>query len=83
MYKAENKQNMSNYRPISVLPLLSKVFERCVATRLMNYLNKFNVLTPYQFGFLKGKKKALNTLLKLTEAIYSSYNKKNTVVTYL
>lgn len=42
---------MGNYRPITILPFLSKLIEKLLADRLTKYLEKFNLLTPRQFGF--------------------------------
>ena len=38
VFKSKNKQLSSNYRPISLLPVLSKVFENHIYTELMNYV---------------------------------------------
>ena len=51
VYKKGNKLDPGNYRPISVLPVLSKVFEKLVNTRLMKFLNKFDLLYKHQYGF--------------------------------
>ena len=40
-----------NYRPISVLPILSKIFEKHVATHLYLYLSKYKLLHESQSGF--------------------------------
>ena len=42
---------MSNYRPITVLPILSKILERFVHTQIYNYLTENKILSPNQFGF--------------------------------
>ena len=42
------------YRPISITRILSKVFERLLAKRLMNFFEKHNLLPSSQFGFRKG-----------------------------
>ena len=42
---------VNNYRPISILTRLSKIFEKCVYARSINLLNKFDILTSSQFGF--------------------------------
>ena len=55
IYKGGNLNEMSNYRPISVLPVLSKVFERAVFNRLSQYLEKFKLLSEDQYGFRAGK----------------------------
>ena len=45
---------LSNYRPISVLSVLNKIFEKLLCKRLYKFLNKHNVLYKYQFGFRQG-----------------------------
>jgi retron-type reverse transcriptase len=42
-----------NYRPVSILPIFSKIFERVIYNRLLSYINKFNILNDNQFGFRK------------------------------
>ena len=48
------KSDPNNYRPISVLSLINKVFEKVLHSRLYSYLNKYNILYEYQFGFREG-----------------------------
>ena len=43
----------SNYRPISILGNLSKLFENVIHKKLMNYLEKFGILSENQYGFIK------------------------------
>lgn len=42
---------INNYRPICILPFFGKVLEKLIGVRLSNYLDKFNILSPCQFGF--------------------------------
>ena len=51
VFKSEDALLFSNYRPVSVLPVLSKIFERIMYDRLLKYLNKYDLLYKYQFGF--------------------------------
>ena len=44
----------SEYRPISITPVLSKIFERLLAKRLTSFLNHYNILPDRQFGFRRG-----------------------------
>ena len=44
---------MKNYRPISVLPLVSKIMEKVVQVQLVNYINENKLLSIYQSGFRK------------------------------
>jgi len=54
IFKAGSRDNVSNYRPVSVLPVISKIFERVMCNRLVNYLEIFDILYKHQFGFRKG-----------------------------
>ena len=54
IYKNGAKNNITNYRPVSVLSAFSKLFERAMCNRLTNYLEKNNILDKHQYGFRKG-----------------------------
>ena len=51
MFKKGDKQDASNYSPISILPTLSKLLENAVHTQLYAYLTENNLISPNQFGF--------------------------------
>ena len=51
IYKSGERSSMDNYRPISVLPVLSKVIERVVHQQLYEYLEENKLLSRRQFGF--------------------------------
>ena len=53
LFKSGDNQNVSNYRPISLLPQFSKILEKIFNTRLMNFLNSNNLLYLRQYGFRK------------------------------
>ena len=54
IFKSGETRVFSNYRPISVLLIFSKVFEKVVYKRLFNYFNKFDILFQNQYVFRKG-----------------------------
>ena len=54
IYKGGDSTMLSNYRPISILPAFSKIFERLMYTRLMKFIEKNEILYNYQFGFRPG-----------------------------
>lgn len=54
IYKTGDPTLPSNYRPISILPTISKVFERLLYNITESFLNKFKVIHKFQFGFQKG-----------------------------
>ena len=53
VYKNGDRIDASNYRPISVLSSISKILEKLINSRLMNYLDKYKILSDTQFGFRK------------------------------
>ena len=53
IYKSGDKNDINNYRPISILPTLSKVLEKIVYSRLSGYLDKLGFLVASQYGFRK------------------------------
>ena len=72
IFKANDEMIFSNYRPVSVLPVLSKLIERLMYNRLIHYINENKLLYKYQFGFQTGKSThmALIVLLdKISEAL--------------
>ena len=63
IYKSGNRHNCENYRPISILPIISKILERCVFNQLYNFLNENSLLSKHQFGF-RPKNSTLTALYK-------------------
>jgi len=53
IFKSGEKNLINNYRPISILPFFSKIMEKLMYNRLLNFLDKFNLLAHNQYGFRK------------------------------
>ena len=53
VYKKEDPHEISNFRPISILPSISKILEKIIHKRLHNFLNIHKLLNNNQFGFRK------------------------------
>lgn len=51
IYKGKQQNLQENYRPVSLLPVLSKLFEKLIYTRVYNFLSKNNILYSSQYGF--------------------------------
>jgi hypothetical protein len=51
VFKSGDKHNISNYRPISLLPALSKVFGKVIYQRIYQHLTQNNILSKDQYGF--------------------------------
>lgn len=73
IYKSGDKTNIENYRPISLLSVLSKIIEKIVKSRLISHLETQKILSPNQFGFQK-KISTESAILDLTENITNSLN---------
>ena len=54
MFKKGSKLDAGNYRPVSILPILSKVLERAVNVQLTDFLEKNSLLHVGQSGFRGG-----------------------------
>ena len=54
VHKKEDKMLVKNYRPISLLPIFGKMFERVIYNSLFNYFQSNRLFTPSQSGFLPG-----------------------------
>lgn len=58
VHKKNDKTEARNYRPVSLLPVLSKVLETIVATRLTEHLERHHLLCTRQYGFRQGRSTA-------------------------
>ena len=68
LFKSGDKMQLSNYRPVSVLPLFSKILERIMYSRLLSFVNSNTILYAFQFGFRAGHSPEL-ALLYLVDKI--------------
>jgi hypothetical protein len=55
VFKKGRKQDTNNYRPISILPVFSKIFESLIHSRVMGFLDKYNLISSAQNGFCTKK----------------------------
>ncbi len=60
IYKKGEREHTENYRPISLLPIVSKVLERCVFSNIKDHL--FQLIQKLQHGFISGKSCVTNLL---------------------
>ena len=68
LHKKESKLNFLNYRPISLLSVLSKIYEKLIYKRIYDYLNKYNFIYNKQFGF-RSNFSTNHALISITEYI--------------
>ena len=68
IFKTDDPLKCNNYRPISLLPIFSKIFEKLIYSRMYSFLEKNNLLQDKQFGF-RSKHSTTHALISLTESI--------------
>ena len=66
--------DISNYRPISVLPCVFKILERLMYNRLYKYLKENNILYKQQFGFQSGYSTS-DAIVQLVDKMFDSFEK--------
>lgn len=72
LFKSGCKQDASNYRPISVLPVLGKIFEKILLKQLICHFNTKGLLHKHQFGFTKGRS-TLDAGVELIRHIFDAW----------
>ena len=73
LYKGGDEVYLVNYRPVSVLPVFSKLLERLMYDRLIVFLDEMNLLYNFQFGFRKEHSTAIALMLlvdRISEALH-------------
>ena len=80
LYKKGEQSSLNNYRPISLLPTISKIFERVLYNQIYKYFNDNNLISEQQYGFRSQHSTELATI-KLMDNIIKNMDNTNTVKT--
>ena len=83
VFKANDKEEFNNYRPISVLSCFSKILEKIMYKRVIKYLDKNNILFQSQYGFRKKHSTNLATIELMTKILQAIENGEYTVGVFL
>lgn len=79
IFKKGDKNNLSNYRPVSVLPVFSKGLEKVILARFCSFTDHFGIISPAQFGFRKNRSTEL-ALMTQKEFILQKFEEKKMVL---
>ena len=71
IHKKGDKQNINNYRPVCLLPICGKIFERIVFNKIFIYFSTNKLISKNQSGFQPGDS-CINQLLTITHKIFTS-----------
>ena len=74
IHTKNDKQILSNYRLVSLLPVCSKIFERLIYNSMYKHISDNNLLSPNQSGFRTGDS-CINQLLSITYDIFHCFDK--------
>lgn len=79
----KNKTKPENYRPISLLTTLSKLFEKIILSRLSDFLQENSIIPDCQFGF-RANHSTTHQILRIYEKITNGFeNKQHTTIAFL
>ena len=67
IFTFRNRTDPNNYRPISILPILSKILERAVHSQIPDHLEKYHLVTNCQYGYRKNRSTELASTLLLDD----------------
>lgn len=75
LYKGGEKNVLINYRPISVISNVAKIFEKIIKIRFTNFFKKYEIISENQFGFQQNKSTE-DAIATLTRYIYKALDEK-------
>ena len=76
IYKNNDQSEVSNYRPVSVLSVFSKIFERVIYNRIYNHFNENNLFYTKQFGFRKNHSTE-HAIIEIVDQITKGFENNN------
>lgn len=83
IYKSGSVDDLSNYRPVSILPAISKIFERLAYNRLSAFVNKNSLLYSGQYGFRKDHSTYMAALKVVDDIVCNLDNRISTVALFV
>ena len=84
IFKLKKKESdllciMSNYRPISLLPIFSKILEKVVACKLTSFLDEYKLLYKHQYGFQK-KNSTIHPIIHFLNRLATDANERKITI---
>ena len=70
--KKDDKQNVKNHRPVSVLPICGKICERLIYNVMYNFVTENDLISPNQSGF-RSYNSCVNQLLSINHEIFNAF----------
>ena len=73
VHKKGNKDLINNYRPVSLLPIFRKIYEKCIYDTLYNYFEGNDLLSKSESGFCRSDS-CVSQLLSITHKIFKGFD---------
>ena len=73
LHKSGDATVENNYRPITTFPVLSKLFEKLLHSRMYSFASEYNLIVPFQYGFQSGLSTS-DALLEYANEAYKTFN---------
>ena len=73
-HKKNDKPRLNKYRPVSLLPICSKILKRLIFNEMFGFFIENDLISQHQSGFKPGDS-CINQLLSITHEIYQSFDK--------
>ena len=83
LYKNGNNKIVSNYRPVSILPIFSKLYERIIYNRIFKFVNDNDLLYRFQFGFRKNHSTTMALITLIDKIVNGIHDNHITLGTFL
>lgn len=80
IFKSGSRDNMNNYRPISVISVFSKIVEKIIKIRMSSFIHKYVMVDQYQYGFVKNSS-TLSATTDFVNYISQALDNKQIVIT--
>ena len=80
-FKSGSVDQIDNYRPISALPTISKIYESLTLNRMMSFITAHSILTPVQYGFRPGRS-TTQAVTKLLSYVIRAYHERSYCVCF-
>lgn len=73
LFKGGQKDDMKNYRPISILPILSHIIEKFLLKVMSSFVEKFSIISTRQFGFVPGRS-TIALLEEFSDELFAAFD---------
>ena len=83
LYKGGNEMLLTNYRPVSLLPFISKILERIMYNRLIDFVKNNKILHKYQFGFRENHSTNLALIMLIDKIVNARDNGESVLGVFL